>query len=69
MSVPSTYPDLDGRPSGSAQPVAVGGEAHGADVIASIQSVQVLALIQVPQHGLSFLLGREGRTASEHFGL
>lgn len=61
-----THPNLDGRPSGSAQPVAVGREAHGADVVTSIQSVQVLALVQVPQHGLPVLLGREGRAACEH---
>lgn len=64
-----THPNLDGRPSGSTQPVAVGREAHGADVVTSIQSVQVLALVQVPQHGLPVLLGREVRAACEHLAL
>merc|ERR1739838_1008649 len=36
-------PNLDGWASGSAQPVAVGGEAKGVDGIGVIQSVQVLA--------------------------
>jgi hypothetical protein len=35
---------------GRAQPVAVGGEAQSVNYVAGIQTVQALALSQVPQH-------------------
>jgi len=46
-------PDLDAGRGGSAQPVAVGREDQGVDnVIAlALQRVQVLALVEVPEHG------------------
>ncbi len=43
--------DLDARCGSSAEPVAVGGEDEGVDDIAGLERVQVLALIQVPEHG------------------
>jgi len=43
-------PDADAIVGGSAQPVAVGAEAHGVDDGAGIEGVQVLALGEVPQH-------------------
>jgi len=50
------YPDFDTRSSSSTQPVTVGAEAKGVDCItATIKGVQVLALIEVPEHGLSVL--------------
>lgn len=51
------YPDLDAGAGGSAEPVAVGAEAQRVDDVPSIQSVQVLAFVQVPQHGLAVLGG------------
>ena len=36
---------------GSAQPVAVGGEDEGVDLVAGVQGVQVLGLVEVPEHG------------------
>lgn len=49
------YPDLDAGASGSAQPVTVGAETQSIDDITTVQGVQVLALIKVPQHGLAVL--------------
>jgi len=48
-------PDLDDGSGGGAEPVAVGGEAQGVDDVIVVQSVQVLAVIQVPEHGLGVL--------------
>ncbi len=45
-------PDLDGGPGGGAQPVAVGGEAQRVDGVGVVEGVQVLAVVEVPQHGL-----------------
>lgn len=50
-----THPDLDARSSGGTQPVAVGAEAKGVDGVTTVQGVKVLALVQVPQHGLPIL--------------
>jgi len=46
-------PDLDAGRGGSAQPVAVGREDQGVDdiVTLALQGVQVLALVEVPEHG------------------
>lgn len=49
------YPDLDAGTSGSTQPVTVGAEAEGINGVTTVQGVKVLALIQVPQHGLTIL--------------
>merc|ERR1711994_270717 len=48
-------PDLDDRSGGGAQPVAVGREAQGVDDVIVVQGVQVLAIVQVPEHGLGVL--------------
>lgn len=53
-----TYPDLDTGAGGGTQPVAVGAEAEGVDGVTTVQGVEVLALIQVPQHGLAVLNGK-----------
>lgn len=61
-------PDLDRGSVGHAQPVAVGREAQGVDDVVVLQSVQVLAVIEVPQQGLGVLatwgaqgaIGRDG---------
>ena len=43
--------DGDGAAGGSAKPVAVGGEDKGVDLVTSVQGVEVLRLVQVPEHG------------------
>ena len=43
--------DDDVRSGGSAQPVTVGREYEGVDLVTGVERVQVLGLIQVPQHG------------------
>jgi hypothetical protein len=47
--------DDDAAGGGSAEPVSVGREDKGVDLITSSQGVEVLRLIQVPQHGGSVL--------------
>lgn len=49
------YPDLDARSCGGTQPVSVGTEAERVDHVTTVQRVQMLAFIQVPEHGLSIL--------------
>ncbi len=56
-------PNLDGTTHGRAQPVLVGREAHGVDDVASIERGQVLALVQVPQHGHAVLAARGAQGA------
>lgn len=51
-------PNLDGSGRGSAQPVAVGRENQGIDAITSLQRVQVLGVVQVPQHDSAVLASR-----------
>ena len=41
----------DGGRSSSAKPVSVGGEDKGVDLISSLERVEVLGLVQIPQHG------------------
>lgn len=55
MFIDHTYPDLDAGARGSTQPVAVGAEAQSVDDVSSVQGVKVLALIEIPQHGLTVL--------------
>jgi len=60
--------DLDAAGSGSAQPVAVGREDKSIDNITSLKRVEVLALVQIPEHGDTVLatggsertVGRDG---------
>ena len=47
--------DDDAAGSGSAQPVAVGGEDEGVDLVAGVQAVQVLRLVKIPEHGSTVL--------------
>jgi len=50
--------DDDAARGGSAKPVSVGGENEGVDLITGVQGVQVLRLVQVPEHGSSILSTR-----------
>lgn len=60
--------DGDGAAGGGAQPVAVGGEDQGVDLITGVEGVEVLGLVQIPQHGGTVLatggakgsIGRDG---------
>ena len=60
--------DDDGRGGGGAEPVAVGGEDKGVDLVTGGERVEVLGLVQVPEHGGSVLttggaqgaIGRDG---------
>jgi len=56
-------PDLDGKGSSGAQPIAVGGEAQGVDGVSSIKRVKVLALLEIPQHGSVVLSTRRAERA------
>lgn len=55
MTVSSSYPDLDAGPCSGTEPVSVRTEAESVDDITTIQRVQMLSFIQIPQHGLSVL--------------
>lgn len=48
-------PDDDGRSSSSAEPVADRGEDEGVDDLTSLKRVEVLASIDVPEHGGTIL--------------
>jgi hypothetical protein len=47
--------DDDGGGGGSAEPVAVRGEDKGVDLVTSVEGVEVLGLVEVPEHGGSVL--------------
>lgn len=47
--------DDDAAGGGGAEPVSVGGENKGVDLITGVQGVKVLRLVQVPEHGSSVL--------------
>jgi len=51
-------PDLDGRGSGGAQPVADRGEAQRVDDITSLEGREVTTFVEVPEHGLAVLATR-----------
>jgi hypothetical protein len=45
----------DAAGGGSAQPVAVGGEDEGVDLVVGVEGVEVLGLVKVPKHGGTIL--------------
>lgn len=47
--------DDDAGGSGSAEPVAVGGEDERVDLVVGVQGVKVLGLVKIPQHGGAIL--------------
>lgn len=51
-------PNLDGWTSSNAKPIFVGGEAQSVDDVVVVKSVQMLALGQIPEHGLKVLATR-----------
>ena len=64
-------PDLNSGLGGSAEPVPVGTEDQGVDDIASIKRVEVLPLVEVPEHGDSVLAARgaEGTVGGDGDGV
>ena len=64
-------PDLDGGTGGGAEPVAVGAEAEAVDGVSVVQGVQVLAVVEVPEHGLGVLAagGAEGAVGGHGDGV
>jgi hypothetical protein len=63
--------DDDAGGGGSAQPVAVGGEDKSVDLVTGVEGVQVLGLVEVPQHGRSVLAsgGAEGSVGGDGDGV
>lgn len=47
--------DDDGAGGGGAEPVAVGREGEGVHLVPGVQGVEVLGLVQIPQHGCAVL--------------
>lgn len=50
-----TYPDFNRRTSGSTEPIPVGGEAKSINDVIVIQSVEMLLIMKIPEHGLGVL--------------
>lgn len=63
--------DGDRAAGGSAQPVAVGGEDEGVDLVTGVEGVEVLGLVQVPEHGGTVLAtgGAEGAVGRDGDGV
>lgn len=55
-------PDLDGRPSGGTEPIAVGREAQSVNDVSVVKGVQPLVVVQVPQHGFAVLQNNKKNT-------
>lgn len=63
--------DDDAGGSGSAEPVAVRGEDESVDLVIGVQGVEVLGLVQVPQHGGTVLAtgGAQGSIGGDGDGV
>ena len=53
--------DFDTAGGGSAEPVAIGREDEGVDNVTGFEGVEVLALVQVPEHSDTVLTARGGK--------
>jgi hypothetical protein len=60
-------PDLDRLGGGGAEPVPVGREDEGVDGVAGVERVEVLALLEIPEHGGAVLAtrGAEGTVGGD----
>ena len=63
--------DGDAGGGGSAEPVAVGGEDEGVDLVTGVEGVEVLGLVEVPEHGGTVLAagGAEGAVGGDGDGV
>lgn len=63
--------DLDGGSGSSTEPVSVGGEDESVDNVSGIERVEVLALVEVPEHGNTVLTtgGSEGAVGRDGEGV
>ena len=63
--------DGDAGGGGSAEPVAVGGEDEGVDLVTGVEGVEVLGLVEVPEHGGTVLAagGAEGAIGGDGDGV
>lgn len=63
--------DGDGAAGGGAQPVAVGGEDQGVDLVTGVEGVEVLGLVKIPQHGGTVLAtgGAQGSIGGDGDGV
>lgn len=63
--------DGDAGGSGGAEPVAVGGEDKGVDLVTGVEGVEVLGLVEVPEHGDTVLAtgGAEGTIGGDCDGV
>lgn len=63
--------DGDAGAGGSAEPVAVGGEDESVDFIAGVEGVEVLGLVEIPEHGGAVLAtrGAEGAVGGDGDGV
>ena len=63
--------DDDGAGGGGAEPVAVGGEDEGVDLVTGVEGVEVLGLVEVPEHGGTVLAagGAEGAVGRDGDGV
>ena len=61
----------DGTRGGGAEPVAVGGEDKGMDLVTGGKGVEVLGLVQIPEHGRAVLAtrGTEGAVGRDGDGV
>lgn len=63
--------DLDGGSGSSTEPVSVGGEDESVDNVSGVERVEVLALVEVPEHGDTVLTtgGSEGTVGRDGEGV
>ena len=63
--------DDDAAGRGGAEPVAVGGEDEGMDLVVGVEGVEVLGLVEIPEHGGTVLAagGAEGTVGGDGDGV
>ena len=63
--------DGDAGAGGSAEPVTVGGEDKGVDFVTGVEGVEVLGLVEIPEHGGTVLAtgGAEGAVGGDGDGV
>ena len=71
LSTGLQVPDFDGRVRGSAKPVVLRAEGQGIDRATSVEGIQMLAVVHVPEHGRAVLAARgaEGAVRGDGHGV